>query len=71
VYYSQIAKDKRDKLSGVLLAIGDPTRREILKKVSQGELCVLERAPQLSSGPLSTSHTVAGVLKNNSTSDNF
>jgi DNA-binding transcriptional ArsR family regulator len=39
-----MGKDKRDKLSAVLLAIGDPTRREILKKVSLGEPSVLEIA---------------------------
>ena len=44
MYYNQMAKYKRDKLSTVLLAIGDPTRREILKKVSQGEPSVLEIA---------------------------
>jgi DNA-binding transcriptional ArsR family regulator len=37
-----LAKD--EKLSTVLLAIGDPIRREILKKVSQGEPSVLEIA---------------------------
>jgi DNA-binding transcriptional ArsR family regulator len=39
-----MAKDKRDKLSTVLLAIGDPTRREVLKKISRGEPSVLEIA---------------------------
>ena len=39
-----MAKYKKDKLSTVLLAIGDPTRREILKKVSRGEPSVLEIA---------------------------
>jgi uncharacterized protein YndB with AHSA1/START domain len=43
-YYNQMSKDKKDKLSTVLLAIGDPTRREILKKVSKGEPSVLEIA---------------------------
>ena len=43
-YYNQMRKDKRDKLSTALLAMGDPTRREILKKVSQGEPSVLEIA---------------------------
>jgi DNA-binding transcriptional ArsR family regulator len=37
-------KDKKDKLSTVLLAMGDPTRREILKKVSRGKPSVLEIA---------------------------
>jgi len=39
-----MGKDKKDRLSTVLLAMGDPTRREILKKVSQGEPSVLEIA---------------------------
>jgi DNA-binding transcriptional ArsR family regulator len=39
-----MGKDKKDGLSTVLLAIGDPTRREILKKVSQSEPSVLEIA---------------------------
>jgi DNA-binding transcriptional ArsR family regulator len=39
-----MSKEKKDKLSTVLMAIGDPTRREILKKVSQGEPSVLEIA---------------------------
>jgi len=41
---NQMGKNKKDNLSTVLLAIGDPTRREILKKVSQGEPSVLEIA---------------------------
>jgi DNA-binding transcriptional ArsR family regulator len=39
-----MVKHKRDALSKVLLAMGDPTRREILKKVSRGEPSVLEIA---------------------------
>jgi DNA-binding transcriptional ArsR family regulator len=39
-----MVKYKRDALSMVLLAMGDPTRREILKKVSRGDPSVLEIA---------------------------
>ncbi len=39
-----MAKYKKDKLSTVLLAIGDPTRRAILEKISRGEPSVLEIA---------------------------
>ncbi len=39
-----MVKYKKDKLSAVLLAIGDPTRRAILEKISRGEPSVLEIA---------------------------
>jgi DNA-binding transcriptional ArsR family regulator len=45
---NQMSKEKRDTLSAVLLAMGDPTRREILEKVSQGEPSVLEIAESFS-----------------------
>ncbi len=41
---NQMGKDKKDKLSTVLLAMGDPTRRAILEKISRGEPSVLEIA---------------------------
>lgn len=40
----QMAKYKKDKLSTVLLAMGDPTRRAILEKISRGGPSVLEIA---------------------------
>lgn len=43
-----MAKYRRDELSTVLLAIGDPTRRAILEKVSRGEPSVLEIAESFS-----------------------
>lgn len=42
MYCEQMAKDKRDKLRAVRLAIRAQTRRKILKKVSQRELSVME-----------------------------
>ncbi len=39
-----MAKNEKDKLSTVLLAIGDPTRRAILEKISRGDPSVLEIA---------------------------
>jgi DNA-binding transcriptional ArsR family regulator len=44
VHFKQMAKYRKDKLTTVLLAIGDPTRRAILEKISRGELSVLEIA---------------------------
>lgn len=41
-------KNKKDELSTVLLAMGDPTRRAILEKISRGEPSVLEIAEAFS-----------------------